>query len=255
MADKLLNDFEKIKLTEEESKVIGERLIASEDEGTKNQIALSLVGKLLTSKHFNVEAMKRTLTSVWKLHNNVVIKMVESNLFVFQFFNDVDKEKLIDGSPWFFDGKLLLLKDIDGEEQPSEVVFQYVPMWVRLLDVPFSKRNRRNLTEIGDFLGIFLEIDETEPLGIGEFMRMKVMIDIDRPLRRGLFLVVGASASKWISLKYERLEDFCFFCGRLDHTEGTCSFKDEIRGEGDDIVYEYGPWLPTSPRRPIQKSE
>uniref|UniRef100_A0A803LAB8 Reverse transcriptase zinc-binding domain-containing protein n=1 Tax=Chenopodium quinoa TaxID=63459 RepID=A0A803LAB8_CHEQI len=255
MADDLLNDFEKFKLTEEESKVIGENANSVDDDGTKNQIALSLVGKLLTTKPFNVEAMKHTLTSVWKLQGNVIIKMVEMNLFVFQFFNEADKEKVIDGCPWFFDGKLLVLKEIKGEEQPSEVEFKFAPMWVRLLDVPFNKRNKKTMTEIGDFLGCFLEADDSDPLGWGEFLRIKVMIDIAKPLRRGLFLATGPSSSKWVALKYERLDEFCFFCGRLDHTEMGCSFKDEAKEVNADIVYQYGPWLRASPRKQIRKSE
>uniref|UniRef100_A0A803KRS5 DUF4283 domain-containing protein n=1 Tax=Chenopodium quinoa TaxID=63459 RepID=A0A803KRS5_CHEQI len=249
MAEDLLSDFEKIKLNEEESKVIGDQSVELEDEGTKNQIALSMVGKLLTSKPFNAEAMKRTLKSVWRLHDKVVIKTVEMNLFVFQFFREKDKEKVLDGCPWFFDGKLLVLKEVNGEEQPSEVTFNHTPLWIRLLDVPFSKRNRKTLTEIGDFLGTFLETDDTEPLGWGEFMRVKVMIDIEKPLRRGLFLAVGAATSKWVPIKYERLEEFCLFCGRLDHTESGCVYKEEARKAEFEIVYQYGPWLRASPRR------
>ncbi|XP_021749726.1 uncharacterized protein LOC110715454 [Chenopodium quinoa] len=251
MVEDLPNDFEKIRLTDDESKVIGENSV--DDDDSNNQIALSLVGKLLTSKPFNVEAMKRTLISIWKLHDNVSIKMLEPNLFVSQFYSEADREMVLDGCPWFFDGKLIVIREINGEEQPSEVFFHHAPMWVRLVDVPFSKRNKKTLIEIGDFLGTFLEIDDTDPLGWGEFVRMKVMIDVGKPLRRGLFLVVGTASSKWVTLKYERLDEFCFFCGRLDHTDSSCSYKDEASETNAEIVYQYGPWLRASPRKTIRK--
>lgn len=71
---------------------------------------------LWTVKSFSVEAMKRTLTAIWRLQDNLVINSVDTNLFVFQFFKEEDKKRMIDGSSWFFDGKLLVLKEIKGGE-------------------------------------------------------------------------------------------------------------------------------------------
>uniref|UniRef100_A0A803N2Z4 CCHC-type domain-containing protein n=1 Tax=Chenopodium quinoa TaxID=63459 RepID=A0A803N2Z4_CHEQI len=57
-------------------------------------------------------------------------------------------------------------------------------------------------------------------------MRIKVLLDINKPMKRGLKISTGLSSSKWVGLKYERLADYCYFCGRLDHTEKDCQFLD-----------------------------
>uniref|UniRef100_A0A803MQQ5 DUF4283 domain-containing protein n=1 Tax=Chenopodium quinoa TaxID=63459 RepID=A0A803MQQ5_CHEQI len=193
--------------------------------------------------------MKRTLTNVWRLQDKIAIKTTDTNLFAFQFTSVEDKEKIVERSPWFFDDKLLVLKDITGDEQPSTIEFTHTPMWIRLIDVPFNKRNAKVMKEIGDYIGGFVVFDDSGPLGWGEFMRIKVNIDLAKPLHRGLFLATGSSSSKWVPIKYKRLAEFCFFSGRLDHTESNCTFKDEAKDPSKDIVFHYGPWLRASPRK------
>lgn len=53
-------------------------------------------------------------------------------------------------------------------------------------------------------------------------MRIKVRIDITRPLIRGRFLKVGDD-QVWLPIKYERLPSFCFQCGVIKHQVGGCS--------------------------------
>uniref|UniRef100_A0A803MIX6 CCHC-type domain-containing protein n=1 Tax=Chenopodium quinoa TaxID=63459 RepID=A0A803MIX6_CHEQI len=225
MAEELIKEWERFQLTENEEKVIGGEGIAEETEDTKAQIKLILVDKLWTVKPYNIDAMKRTLQSVWKLQEKVSIRVIETNLFVFQFYCHEDKEPVIEGCPWFFDEKLLLLKELQGDEQPSEITFTHTPMWVRLLDVPFNKRNVSVMYDVGEFLSGFIEFDDDDPLGWDEYVRMKILVDIRKPLRRGVFLATGSSSTKWVDMKYERLSDFCFFCGQLDHTDRECHTK------------------------------
>lgn len=119
MAEELVQDWEKLKLTEEEDVVVGKDFDNSVDEESRIQISLTLVGKLLTSKPFNVEAMKRTLMAIWRLKENVSIRMVDTNLFIFHFFCGLDKDRVLDGCPWCFDNQILLLKEMQVDEQPS----------------------------------------------------------------------------------------------------------------------------------------
>ncbi|KAL2925812.1 Highly reducing polyketide synthase [Bienertia sinuspersici] len=79
-----------------------------------------LEGKLLMDRTFNFEAMKRTLRSVWRLKDEVAVRMINSNLFVFQFLTIADKKKVMQGSPWFLDNQLLLLNKVNGDERISE---------------------------------------------------------------------------------------------------------------------------------------
>uniref|UniRef100_A0A803MT30 CCHC-type domain-containing protein n=1 Tax=Chenopodium quinoa TaxID=63459 RepID=A0A803MT30_CHEQI len=240
-------------MTEDENKIVGENFEGTDEENTKAKISLTLVGKLLTVRPYNVEAMKRTLVNVWRVKDNVAIRMVETNLFVFQFFCEDDKIKVMEGYRWFFDKKLLLLTKIMGDEQPSTVCFSSSPFWVRIGDVPFNKRNLDFAFEIGEHLGGFLEFDDSDPLGWEAFLRIKIMVDINKPLRRGLKVANGSSSPIWCGMQYERLAEFCYYCGRLNHTDVECQFVEEdVVTKG--VVYEYGPWLGASPKKQARGS-
>ena len=43
--------------------------------------------------------------------------------------------------------------------------------------------------------------------------------------------------------KYERLPDFCYICGRLEHQEIDCDDAIRMTIAGDKVKREYGPWL------------
>uniref|UniRef100_A0A803N338 CCHC-type domain-containing protein n=1 Tax=Chenopodium quinoa TaxID=63459 RepID=A0A803N338_CHEQI len=249
MEDQLVKAWDNLKLTDEENLVLeGSNSMVDANE-PDNRIALCLVGKLLTKKTFNAEAMKRVLKNLWRIDDNVAIRSVDTNLFVFQFFKTEDREKVLDGRPWGFDNQNLLLKEICADEQPSDVCFDTCPFWIRLLDVPFGKRTSRFAREVGDCIGECLEVDESDPIGWEEYMRVKVLVNITKPLRRGLKVAMESGVTKWIGLKYERLGDFCYFCGVIGHNDKDCVEKEKCDDELP-LVFQYGPYLTTSPHHP-----
>lgn len=82
----------------------------------------------------------------------------------------------------------------------------------------------------------------------------EVLLDIDKPLRRGVKIATGKETSKWVEIKYERLGDFCFYCGRLGHTNRACQFHGDGEESGTTVVYQYGPWWKAAPRRRSRQS-
>uniref|UniRef100_A0A803N419 CCHC-type domain-containing protein n=1 Tax=Chenopodium quinoa TaxID=63459 RepID=A0A803N419_CHEQI len=86
-------------------------------------------------------------------------------------------------------------------------------------------------------------------------MRIKVLLEIDKPLRRGFRLATGPTSSKWVGIKYERLADYCFYCGRLDHTERDCQVLNDDENIKEEVVYQYGPFLRGSPLKSPRTSD
>lgn len=86
MANELINEWEKLKLTEDEEIVIGNNVDDHEENDVELKISLCLVGKLVTNKPFNVEAMQKTIQSIWRIREKIFVRTVDTNLFFF-FFN------------------------------------------------------------------------------------------------------------------------------------------------------------------------
>ncbi|XVF19161.1 hypothetical protein REPUB_Repub11eG0085500 [Reevesia pubescens] len=86
-----------------------------------------MVGKLHTNRSSNKDAMISTLKVIWRTAKEVSIVVLEENLFLFKFASEYDKNKVLDGSPWLFDQKLLLFHDYNGDLRPSEYTFTTAP--------------------------------------------------------------------------------------------------------------------------------
>ncbi|MFQ6657893.1 hypothetical protein Gotur_027375 [Gossypium turneri] len=56
------------------------------------------------------------------------------------------------------------------------------------------------------------------------FMRIRVQVDIRRPLKRKKLLEYRGRKS-YVRFKYERLTLFCFYCGKLCHNDSFCEAK------------------------------
>ncbi len=66
-----------------------------------------------------------------------------------------------------------------------------------------------------------------------------MIIDISGPLRQGI-LVENEDGKHWYYIKYERLAEFCYLCGKIDHTEREC-LECPIGREGN--VHQYDDWM------------
>lgn len=77
--------------------------------------------------------------------------------------------------------------------------------------------------QVGNFIGMFLEYDKKNNVGVGSrYMRIKVRIDVRKPLKRGKVIKKSGSEGKLEKLKYERLGVFCYICGITGHAEQSC---------------------------------
>ena len=90
-------------------------------------------------------------------------------------------------------------------------------------------------SKIGHSLGVLEAVDIAgERVAWGSVMRIRVTINIQKPLERGRSLNIVGKAH-WVNFKYENLLVFCFNCGRIAHDENGCpsrSHPDNKKGWG-----------------------
>lgn len=78
---------------------------------------------------------------------------------------------------------------------------------------------RRLGASIGDVEDI--DMPDGRVLG-GKFLRVKVRLDLSRPLQPHVYLQRKKEGLKRIEVRYERLPTFCFYCGVLGHDLKYC---------------------------------
>ena len=66
---------------------------------------------------------------------------------------------------------------------------------------------------------------------------------------RGKKVSIEGGESRWVFFKFERLPNFCYRCGLLDHGEKDCPERKDGENYGDEERKQYGAWLRGEPGR------
>ncbi|KAL8492052.1 hypothetical protein ACS0TY_023609 [Phlomoides rotata] len=181
---------------EEEDVVI----LEGNDIGGNQTLPMCLIRKVTTGKPFNtfgfLEAMKRAMNP----SKGFTATEISPKLFSFQFQSYADLEEVKRRELWYFEKHIVLLLEIGEGEQPSAVTF-------RTMEV--------------------VEIDKTSTMGFGRSIRVKVNLDITKPLKTGINILNTDGRLVWIPFKFERLPSFCFLCGLIGHMKRECDFVAE----------------------------
>ncbi|KAK2649410.1 hypothetical protein Ddye_016899 [Dipteronia dyeriana] len=103
--------------------------------------------------------------------------------------------------------------------------------------------------KIGQFLGSIIdEVEEIDQRASwdcdGKFLRVRAVIDVERP-RPGILRVdvLGDGVETVMLLRYERLPDHCFHCGRLGHKTRECIYFNDGQSENASLEFLCGAWL------------
>jgi hypothetical protein len=74
--------------------------------------------------------------------------------------------------------------------------------------------------KVGRVLKVDVDVDGS---AVSNYLRVKVQVDVRKPLLRGVFLEEVTSGCKdWCPIQYEFLPNFCYGCGLLGHVYREC---------------------------------
>ena len=165
---------------------------------------------------------------------------VGNNILQFKFNSMFQLEWVEKSGPWNFDNNLLLLYQWKKGMTSTNISFTHSPFWVQVWGLPFKHMSEEVGKNIGGKLGEVLEVDKRSlQTDQAKFIRIKVDLPIDKPLRRGGYINIEDGHRCWITFKYERLPTFCFICRRLRPDDKHC-LKGAIEQQQ---VRQYGEWL------------
>lgn len=207
-----------------------------------------LVGKLHSAKSVNSYALLEVMKKAWKSKHGIEAREWSHNLFLFRFKDAKEVKWVINNQPWHFEGELFLIRPLEGNEQPSTLQILEAQLWVRVYDAPVSCMNPNVASALAKKLGALVTLDQSLDL-FGKFLRMKINVDISKPLKRGMSVLVGG-VKLWLPIKYEGLPIFCYNCGMIGHTLKLCDAIDH----SEEPVFENLPFGPSIKASPLKSS-
>lgn len=242
--DAILEGWKKLRLTSEEEEVAVD-IDNDALSNTTDRMRFCLAGKLLCPRQIGSEIIRRTLSIAWRVVGRLQVERLGQNVFLFTFTNVADRNRVVRSGPWFFDKFLLVLVMMGPMDKPSDLVFDSVSFWLHFYDLPMACMNATMAKKLGDAVGTFEDVDCNEDgLCWGASLRVRVRIDITKPLRRGIKINVdGPIGGCWIPIKFEKLPDFCSGCGLLGHVYKDCPGMTPLANGSPIVSHDYGSWL------------
>ena len=178
----------------------------------------------------------------WNPVKGVKIQEIEPCLYTFQFNHHLDFQRILKKGPWYFDNHLLVLDILLENGKPDQAVLNSVPFWIQVHDIPSGYMTEKTGKDIRNYIGEFLEYDAKNNSNyLRAYMRIRVLLDITKPLKRQKKIKKQGGDSSFIKFKYECLGNFCYYCGCLGHIEDYCEKLYSI--ESDDGTRLWGPEL------------
>lgn len=128
------------------------------------------------------------MRDAWDLAQEVKIRPLEENLYMLQFSCLGDWERVMQEGPWEHKGKAVVLAHYDGFTRPSTIALNKIDIWMQIHDLPdgyFSK-----IKALSTMVGEFIYAEPKSPDFKGNFCRVRVRIDVTKPLKNVVSLVV-----------------------------------------------------------------
>lgn len=195
--------------------------------------------------------MQQTLTSIWRPEKGVYIMEIDTNLYMFQFYHELDIKRVLEGSPWSFNRKALIITRMKVGDILRVVDLNTLDLWVQVHDLRSGFMTEKVLKEVGNYIGAYMDSCSNNFVGVWrEYLRVRVKIDLTKPLKRRMKMRRTGDEWFWIIFKYENVPTFCFICGLMGHSDKFYSkFFDTPESE---IVRPYGSWMRASVKRHIK---
>ncbi|KAL4298098.1 hypothetical protein GQ457_12G013510 [Hibiscus cannabinus] len=244
MDSDLLSALDNLNFTAEEAEaVVSDSSPEDEDSGSW------LVGSVVSSKPIDGDSVIRVFQSVWKSKNVQEIVELRSNFFLIKPSTVDARSMIFKRRPWMYHEQFFSIKPYNPILTIEDYDFQLMTIWIRVYRLPLRAMNREMGLRLGSSVGKALGVDHRiEGGNMGEFLRILVQVDIRKPLRRCVLLggTPGKSSTP-CPLRYERLPEFCFFCGLVGHALAACTSKPTDLG---NVQLQYGSWLRVQTQQP-----
>ncbi|GLT35681.1 hypothetical protein SLA2020_101120 [Shorea laevis] len=232
------------------------RLDSTQEHEADELHRFSCAGRLITThKDIRSGLVYGILKSAWSPKGGLELHEQSKHTYVFILSDEKEKQRIFSSSPWSVKGFHLILKDWPRSQRFDEIDFSRMEFWVQVHGLPKDAMTVENAKRIGSLFPRLISWDESTLGGQESFLRLRVEIDLHVPLLTG-FQIAGSEAElKLAKFKYEKLADFCYQCGMLDHTMKTCAdyhWTDEDGTYTSQARPAYGPSLRApiySPRR------
>ncbi|CAA0810987.1 Unknown protein, partial [Striga hermonthica] len=215
--------LQKFSLSVEESggvEIQRKDIVSSEEECVN-----SLFGKVIGNRKASLLGVKRAMSAIWRLHQRLEVRELETNFFQFIFSSEDDRKRVMAGHSWLLENQYLVLREWRRGLTSRHRSFDQVNLWVHVLNVPFNWMSSEVGLKIGE---VFEGVKNVTICRLGgdegNFIKLLATINTKEPLPR-CTVVKLEDQQTMVQFKYERLVNLCYYCGCIGHLDKNCETR------------------------------
>nr|XP_004293591.2 PREDICTED: uncharacterized protein LOC101309803 isoform X2 [Fragaria vesca subsp. vesca] len=198
--------------------------LVARDEGESE--VFHLAGALLAERPPHPNSVTGGLRRAWSSYgeedDDIQVFMVNDRLYSIVVKQEEIAKQIVNSGPWNIDDRLMNVVPWPRELAIEDIDFSPIQFWIQIHFLPLGMLSEGSARNIGRKVGRVIEIED--PIRIPRsFLRLKVVVDGKKPLYPGFW---HGPARKKIRVKYEKLCDFCYSCGRIGHPMRLCKWDD-----------------------------
>lgn len=234
-APRVVEMMERLRLTAIEAQPV---LVDDEDEADQVDPDRALVGKVLSPNVLHINTISSAMRPAWGNPQGLLFHPAGDNLFVVEFGTPADRARVLEGSPWMVGRHAVLFKDFDAEIQPTQIVFDRLTIWARIMALPPRLMKSKLGMEFAKPIGRILRVEsDADGRCWGPYMRVRAEVLVHEPVVRYVTVTSAKTKStETYSVMYERLPFYCFSCGLLGHSSMLCPTPG-VRDENGELPY------------------
>lgn len=184
---------------------------------------ISLIGRTLNPDCQPMKNLIRDMPRKWQKPGKMKGVALSNEKFQFIFNSEHDLQEILDkGAHTYNEWSLAVDR---WYESPPPNYLQLIPLWVQIWNLPVNYYTVQAITALGELIGVVKEVafDPDRPQLQG-FVRVKVLFDVSRPLRRSKVINLPRGGSTTVKFQYEKVQKRCYECQRLTHEKENCPF-------------------------------
>lgn len=140
-----------------------------------------LAGKVLHRTLLHIQTISNAMRPAWGNPRGLSIRLLGENMFLAEFETKRDRDRVWEGSPWHISKNAVILEDFESHMQPSELKFDKLQIWARVVNLPYNMWNDTWGLAIAQQIDKKATVIQIDP--VGGFLRARVTIDVVKPLR------------------------------------------------------------------------
>nr|POE99838.1 hypothetical protein CFP56_61880 [Quercus suber] len=165
----------------------------------EDEIVHRLAGRFYMKRVLNVDAVARTFKPLWRTAGELKIRDIGEHILLFEFEDVLDLERVMEFEPWSYDKHLVAFERVLDIESVPFLEFSRSTFWVQMHNILERSLKVEVGEMIGKTIGRVIQVADLEDDSAGsEFLRVRINIDISKPLPRASLRKEEQQYGEWL---------------------------------------------------------